>query len=142
MGHPVEPYRRVAAKGEWMSKASRDKGGRGEREFSRILSQALGDNIARNLSQTRDGGYDLLDVSLFDIEVRRREQVSEGAWWKEVCERQIADGKFPALAYRQNRQPWRVIIPLGFFRPAGGNEPVTLTLDGFICVVKAAERRV
>lgn len=136
--HWVEAGRGLV--GQAMTAHSRNKGCSGEREFCRLLSEALGTQISRNITQVRDGGYDILGVSLFDIEVRRREQVSEGAWWKEVCERPIADGRYPALAYRQNRKPWRILIPLRFFREKGGNEPVWLTLDGFVHVVRDAER--
>lgn len=121
-----------------MAASQRNKGAAGERELCSFLSRALHRPITRNLSQTRDGGDDILDVGPFDIEVRRREQLSLGSWWADVCARPIELNRFPALAYRQSRQPWRIMVPLRYFRPQiGSNEPVTLTLNGFVQVVKA-----
>lgn len=94
-----------------MSARSRNKGARGERELARILSDHLGVEVARNLTQTRDGGHDL-DGLPFALEVKRCERLALKAWWNQAVEQAEEIGKTPALAYRQNRQPWAFVVPL------------------------------
>lgn len=93
-----------------MSKASRDKGARGEREFLKALGDELGEALTRNLEQTRNGGADCLKVKGWAIEVKRREALSRPAWWRQACEQAESAGGQPMLAYRRNREPWRVMV--------------------------------
>ena len=95
-----------------MSKRSRDKGNRGENEFLDQLRGELGDWVpARRLDAPRDGGEDV-EVSPFCIEIKRRETLSLQTWWEQACQQAVDKELLPALAYRQNRQPWRVMIPM------------------------------
>lgn len=120
---------------------SRNKGNRGEREFAGLLSAALGTQIARNLTQVRDGGTDILDVEGWAIEVRRRERLALNAWWREVCARRYAEPRHPALAYRRNRRPWRVMVPLScLVAGAPGDEAATLSIEGFAALLQEPYR--
>lgn len=53
-----------------MSKSERNKGASGERELCRILFQEIGFEAKRNLSQTREGGCDIV-CGPYDLEVKR-----------------------------------------------------------------------
>lgn len=91
---------------------SRRKGARGELEFINLLKDYLGDDtIRRNLEQTRDGGQDVLGVEGWAIEVKRAAKPNLAAWWAQAVE-QAKDKGEPALAYRLDRKPWRVVVPL------------------------------
>ena len=92
-----------------MGKASRTKGARGEREFLHLLGDELGESLTRNLQQTREGGADCLQVVGWAIEVKRCERLSRPKWWAQAVEQAERAGAQPMLAYRQNRQPWRVM---------------------------------
>lgn len=95
-----------------MSASQRNKGAAGEREFFRALSLHLGETVTRNLSQTRDGGADGW-AGRWRIEVKRQETLRLEDWWAQACAQAGAD--WPALAYRPNRRPWRVVVPLEYF---------------------------
>jgi len=95
-----------------MGKASRNKGAVGEREFVNIMKGELGEGITRNLSQTRDSGHDILGADPFAIEVKRQETLAIPAWWRQTKKNAHEVGQRPALAYRQNGKPWRVMVEL------------------------------
>lgn len=90
----------------------RAKGQRGERELAKLLSEHLGAGVLRNLSQTRDGGHDLLGIAGWSIECKRQESLSLAAWWQQAVEQAEKVGLRPCLAYRQSRRPWRFIVRL------------------------------
>ncbi|MBU2862009.1 hypothetical protein HF290_16975 [Acidithiobacillus ferrooxidans] len=88
-------------------RASRNKGGRGERELFSLLSDRLGFVVTRNLTQTRDAGCDSLSVPGFAIECKRVESSFQSAWMRQAIEA-IHDGhEIPVVFYRQSRHPWR-----------------------------------
>lgn len=93
-----------------MSKASRDKGARGEREALKLLGAELGEMLTRNLEQTRDGGGDCLCVKGWAIEVKRVESLSRPKWWRQAVEQAARVGAEPMLLYRRNREPWTAWI--------------------------------
>lgn len=93
-----------------MSASQRRKGAAGEREFLKALGAELGDILKRNLQQTREGGADCLCVKGWAIEVKRQEALSRPTWWRQAVEQAERAGAQPMLAYRRNREPWRVWI--------------------------------
>lgn len=93
-----------------MSKASRDKGARGEREVLKLLGDELGEILTRNIQQTRDGGADCLAVKGFAIEVKRQESLSRPTWWRQAIEQAQRVGAEPMLLYRRNREQWKAFI--------------------------------
>lgn len=93
-----------------MSKASRDKGARAEREVLKLLGEELGQILTRNLQQTREGGADCLAVKGFAIEVKRQEKLSRPKWWAQAVEQAQRVGAEPMLLYRRNREKWRAFI--------------------------------
>ena len=100
---------RVVKEKQQMSRASRQKGQRGEREVCKILSDKLGGEFKRNLMQTAEGGYDVLGLKGWAIEVKFQEKLSIEKWWKQTVEQ--ANGKKPVLFFRKSRENWRVVIP-------------------------------
>lgn len=96
-----------------MSKRSRSKGQRGERELFALLSDELGFIVRRNVDQARSGGADGLEVPGLAIEVKRRESLSVPTWWAQTCEQARLLGRLPILFYRRNKEPWRCVIPKG-----------------------------
>lgn len=98
-----------------MGKASRTKGAAGEREFCNALSKLLDymgvdSALSRNLSQTRDGGYDIAGLGDMAIEVKRAKQARVGDWWTQAAFQAQECNKFPVLAYRLDRREWRVVM--------------------------------
>jgi hypothetical protein len=92
--------------------SSRRKGAAAEREFLTILRDQLGDPmIQRNLEQTRSGGGDCaISLGGTSLEIKRQERSNLPAWLAQA--REQAGEDVPALAYRANRQPWRVLVEL------------------------------
>lgn len=93
-----------------MSKASRDKGARAEREVLKLLGEELGEILTRNLQQTREGGADCLAVKGWAIEIKRQERLSRPAWWAQAVEQAQRVGAEPMLLYRRNREKWQAFI--------------------------------
>ena len=87
---------------------SRNKGAAGEREFLRALGDELGESLQRNLVQSRDGGADCIQLRGWAIEVKRCEQMRRPTWWRQAQAAAEALGVQPMLAYRRNREPWRI----------------------------------
>lgn len=124
-----------------MGRSQRTKGAAAERELSKLLAERLGIECHRNLEQTRSGGADLLGVGPWAVEVKRHERLAINTWWAQACAQ--AGEAYPALAYRQSRQPWTVLVPLGVLR----GEPhdwlsghrAALSLEGFCQITRQME---
>jgi hypothetical protein len=103
---------------------SREKGAAAEREFARLIFDHLGVELRRNLEQSRSGGHDLLPVGegpvslaldAYAIEVKRYREITPAmlaGFWRQADEQAARADRFPALAYRADRQEWRVLLPL------------------------------
>ena len=110
-----------------MSASQRNKGSRGERELFALLTEQLGVTVTRNLTQTRGGGADALDVPGWAIECKRQEALSIASWWSQATRQAEATGRKPALFYRQSRKPWRAVLDLHHIAPQ------TFTAPGCLC---------
>lgn len=91
---------------------SRRKGAQGERELVNLLMDELGIKLQRNLSQTRDGGYDLIGIPQLAIEVKRAAKPLMAAWWRQTTDNASSAGKIPVLAYRLDFQAWRFRVAM------------------------------
>ena len=122
-----------------MGKMQRTKGATAERELLKLLSDGLGLNLTRNLTQTREGGADCDDLEGYALEIKRHETLQLTTWWKQAVEQ--AGNKVPVLAYRQSRKPWVFVVPMSCLNkdlPAG-NEfefTATLSIQGFVLLVR------
>lgn len=122
-----------------MSKASRNKGQRGEREVCKLLAEKLGGEFKRNLMQTAEGGYDVIGLEGCALEVKRCETLSINSWWDQAKE-QAEVNTWPVLFYRKSRQPWSVVIEIGMANKqpttSFGHDRMTVDVDTFIKIYK------
>ena len=109
-----------------MTKMQRTKGATGERELFALLTEQLGVTVTRNLSQTRGGGADALDLPGWAIECKRQEALSIAAWWSQTTRQADELGRKPALFYRQSRRPWRAVLDLHHIAPGVFTSPGSL----------------
>lgn len=140
-------------------KNSRQKGADGERELAGLIHDQLGVRMVRNLEQSRSGGHDLVvhpdsDGSVADrlrdfaVEVKRHRRATQAllaTWWGQTVEQAVAVHGIPALAYREDRQDWLVIIPMTAMHPdmpaaPGLNWTTTLRLPGWCAFVRETAR--
>jgi hypothetical protein len=87
-----------------MSRAQREKGKRGEREFAALLEN-------HGFSARRDGRLDddlAHDVDGYHFEVKRRETLALPAWHRQA--EQDAGDRVAVVAYRRNAEPWRASL--------------------------------
>jgi hypothetical protein len=117
---------------------SRAKGKSGERELILQLRQLLPEYAAdfeRNLEQTRNGGHDILGLPGWAIEVKRYSRVTQADlrnFWGQACEQARKDSSRPALAYREDRQEWRVLLrgmDLQMPTPEGDQDNLDMTCE-------------
>lgn len=102
-----------------VGKGAKNKGANAEREVAKLFQPILNEEYAkidkeapemkRNLEQTRGGGYDLVGLDWLALEVKRQENLSIPAWWRQTL-KQSSEGQTPVLIYRQNNKPWKVIM--------------------------------
>ncbi len=103
----------------------RTKGQQGEREIAKILNIEVAgahrkvglprlptqdELFQRNQNQSAVGGSDLSNPLGLDIEVKRQEQLSVNAWWKQTLAAAARTGGIPVLMFRQNRKAWRICM--------------------------------
>lgn len=112
-----------------MSASQRNKGAAGERELFALLTEQLGVTVTRNLTQTRGGGADALDVPGWAIECKRQEALSIASWWTQTQRQADALSRKPALFYRQSRKPWRAVLDLHHVAPG------VFTAPGSLCEI-------
>jgi Holliday junction resolvase len=103
---------------------SRAKGAQAEREFAALIQEHLGVTLRRNLEQSRSGGHDLeaigddtaaVALNRFAIEVKRYRAVTPAMlakFWEQAEMQARGASRMPILAYRADRQEWRVLVPL------------------------------
>ena len=136
---------------------SRAKGAGAERELARAIHDELGVLLVRNLEQSRRGGHDLVPhpdatgpvaatLAGFAFEVKRHARATPAllrGWWAQACHQADQAGLTPALAYRQDRAGWQIVLPLAALRPdlpaaVGLDYTVQLPLPAFCAVVREA----
>ena len=122
-----------------MSAMQRQKGARGERELAGLLGELLGLELTRNLVQAREGGADLLGIRGWAVEVKRAAKPRLAEWWRQCCE-QAEAGERPALFYRLDRQPWRVVVALRHVATGFDHAPMELRLETDLEVFAALVR--
>jgi len=133
-----------------MSINSRQKGAGAEREFAGLIHDWSGVRLIRNLEQTRSGGHDLIvhpnevgsvadSIRKLAIECKRYQTATDAQiqkWWAQAVLQADQAGLKPVLAYRANRSPWRVVVPLVHVNPSLSQNSqltyiATLSIEGF-----------
>lgn len=97
-----------------MGSKSRAKGASGERELIREIEEWTGIKLERNLAQAFGGGHDLLGLDHWAIECKRYRDISDSdkkIFWHQAVFQARTVGKTPAVCFRADRQPWRVLVP-------------------------------
>ena len=138
---------------------SRAKGASSEREFANAIHDHLGVRLVRVLDQSRSGGFDLaaapdqagpeVDVLRgLAIECKRYAGIQQHMlcrFWDQATRQAEAAGLVPALAYRADRQPWRVIVPLSWLAGMGTSLDLELTaalsLEAFCLAIRELSGR-
>lgn len=115
--------------------ARRQKGAEAEREFLKALG--VPERLNRNLEQTRGGGADCVQLPGVALEIKRQEQLRLAQWWEQAQEQATALNAIPVLAYRQNRQPWAIVVPIAWL---SGDEMWHETGDTATINIKAFAR--
>lgn len=136
---------------ELMSINARSKGQRGEREIIDLLQPHINEVsrynnmepplLQRNTLQSHQGGYDIVGLSGYAIEVKRVETEQPGQvekWWEQTT-RQAKEGEVPVLFYRMNKKPWKVRLKVRLPLDAGRvyQIPADITVPAFIFWMKA-----
>ncbi|MFP4146566.1 MAG: hypothetical protein ACLFSI_02505 [Halorhodospira sp.] len=122
-----------------MGARERRKGAEAERELVRELRELIGEDVERNLDQPRGGGGDVL-LPGWSVEAKRvRSRPQLIAWWAQAVAQ--AGDRWPALAYRLDRRPWRVRVPLAVLAESAGpveevEWTVELSLTAFAAIVR------
>jgi len=133
---------------------SRQKGASSEREFAGLIHDHLGVKLVRVLDQSRGGGFDLAPAPNQEgpvvdamrglaIECKRYGNITPhlmARFWAQAARQAEAAGLIPALAWRADRQPWKVTIPLSWLAGMGESKEieyaVTLSVEGFALAVR------
>lgn len=127
-------------------RSSQNKGKRGERELSRELAK-LGIDVERTgYQQAKNGGFDLTMPNCA-IEVKRYSSIRDGhisVFWKQTVAQSKEFGTVGVLAYREDNQAWRVMVPGSYHNDKGVLTLIpdqkyawTLTVDGFVVWYKS-----
>jgi len=116
-----------------MSASQRNKGNAGERELLKLLSDELGFIVKRNLSQTRGGGADCIEIPGWSVECKRQEKLAIFSWWEQAVD-QCGEGERPILFYRQSRYPWVAMMCLTsacdqYYLSGDELKPVSMSLE-------------
>lgn len=115
---------------------SRAKGKTAERELigelKRLLPGVLTDNLERNLTQTRNGGHDILGLDGWAIEVKRYAEFTPADMvncWEQTTTQARNERARPALCYRADRRDWRVVLRASDVMWLEHNDEYTFTMD-------------
>jgi Holliday junction resolvase len=133
---------------------SREKGAAAEREFARLMFDHLGVSLVRNLEQSRRGGHDLtapgadpvsLALDAYTIECKRYRAITPAmlaGFWRQAEAQAAQIDKVPALAYREDRREWRVVVPLSLLCGAfqvgwiGREWTAEISVPAFCCLIR------
>lgn len=124
-----------------MSAKSRNKGAGGERELVNLILDQTGIRLERNLAQSFAGGHDLIGLDDWAIECKRYKEIGEAekrAFWVQAVEQANRVGKRPAVCFRADRKPWRVLVHAGtdLFDEIEYNSTAEISLDLFCGLIR------
>ena len=115
----------------------RTKGATYERTIVNKLKEHGFTGAERNLMQTAKGGFDIVGVEPFAIEVKNHKKLNINAWWKQTTA-QATDGLIPVLIYHiPNTSKSMVQIPLSAVNETlDSNRTVTMDFEDFIYIAR------
>lgn len=91
------------------------------------IEEQLSRAVTRNQNQSAVGGCDI-DVFGLSIEVKRQETLCLKSWWSQAVISAARTQQLPVLIWRQNRQPWRAMLPGQLPTYYQGAQPVSATV--------------
>lgn len=94
-----------------MSKFSRDKGKRGEREVAALIKDLTGWDVKRKVRNLA-GESDLEGVPGWSVEVKNHAKLDVAAWWRQAVAQAMFTKDKPVLFYKVPRKGWRALWPL------------------------------
>jgi len=120
---------------------SRNKGANAERALILEIEAQTGIRLERNLAQSFAGGHDLIGLDDWAIEVKRYKEIGEAekrAFWVQAVEQANRVGKRPAVCFRADRKPWRVLVHAGteLFDEIEYNATAEISLDLFCGLIR------
>lgn len=120
-----------------MGAMQRTKGATGERTIVNMLKEHGFTNAMRNHSQTAVGGFDIVGVEPFAIEVKNHKTLSINTWWRQTTA-QAKDGLIPVLIYHiPNTSRWLVQVPMCAVNQELCNvRTVTMDFEDFIYIAR------
>lgn len=97
-------------------RSNRRKGAVAEREVCHIIGSITGDEVSRNLSQTRDAGGDVV-WGPFYLEVKYQRTIAMPAWQHQAVQSAVQDGRglVPAVVYRKPNDDFWISLPFSDF---------------------------
>jgi Holliday junction resolvase len=94
-----------------MGAAQRRKGAEGEREALQLVRSAGWPRAERNLTQSRDGGLDIVNgPEATVIEVKRRARRVDVPAAMRQAEAAAGAGELPVVLHRVDRERWRATL--------------------------------
>ncbi|SFV90172.1 hypothetical protein MNB_SV-4-1288 [hydrothermal vent metagenome] len=120
-----------------MGAMQRNKGRRAEQLIVNRLKEHGFDRAARNLSQTRDSGYDITGLEPFAIEIKDHKKLNVSQWWQQTTDNAAGD-LIPCLIYHiPNTSRWMVQLPMSVINSElCSNRTVTVDFEDFIYVAR------
>ena len=122
-----------------MGAMQRNKGRRAEQIIVNRLKEHGFDRAARNLSQTRDSGYDITGLEPFAIEIKDHKKINLSQWWQQTTDNAAAgDHLIPCLIYHiPNTSRWSVQIPMSVLNAElCSSRTVTVDFEDFVYVAR------
>lgn len=97
-------------------RSNRAKGARAEREVCHLIHGITGDDVSRNLTQTRDAGGDV-KWGPFYFEVKYQKTIAMPAWQQQavISAAEDPDNLCPAVVYRRPGEKFWVSLPFETF---------------------------
>lgn len=97
-------------------RANRAKGARAENEVCHLIRDVTGNEVRRNLSQTRDAGGDV-KWGPFYLEVKYQKTIAMPAWQEQARASAAQDGDalVPAVVYRRPNEQFWISLPFREF---------------------------
>lgn len=95
-------------------RSNRRKGAVAEREVCHIIAGITGEEVKRNLTQTRDAGSDVT-WGPFMLEVKYQQTYALPAWQRQVEVSAKDAGLLPAVVYRRPEEKFWISLPFDTF---------------------------
>jgi hypothetical protein len=120
-----------------MGAMQRTKGATGERTVINMLKEHGFTDAKRNLMQTAEGGYDIIGLEPFAIEIKKHKKLNINAAWKQTTT-QATDDLIPVLIYHiPNTSKWLCKMPMSAVNETlSSDRTVTMNFEDFIYIAR------